>query len=67
MELALTCRYCGHKWEKTVYANVHIDDKCPKCDDRNIDVKELSKSKIDTYAGAPEFVKKDKKEDYYGF
>lgn len=56
MELLLTCRYCNNTWRlnpETLKANGYPE--CSKCGDENIDIKELDKSRIDSYIGCPKF------------
>lgn len=62
IDLLIICTYCGKTWTKVVYAmNAIENEKCSKCGDRNLDVRDNSKSKINYYAGSPPFpVKKDK-------
>lgn len=55
MELLFICRYCNNHWTKHVYSGASPEEKCLKCGDSNIDVKELSKYKIDSYIGCPPF------------
>jgi hypothetical protein len=60
MILALECLYCGHKWEKNAYNAISLEsERCPRCKDSNLKVKELSKSKVDYYVGCPPFPKKE--------
>lgn len=63
MELLFICRYCDHKWRKHVYSNTVTDEKCLRCGDTNIDVKELSKARIDSYIGCPPFPEKPIEKD----
>lgn len=63
MTLDLECTYCGFKWQKEVYAYQTTDQlKCENgnCKDSNLKIRDLSKTKIDTYKGCPPFPKKDK-------
>lgn len=62
MELLLICRYCDNKWTRNVYGKASLEEKCVKCGDTNIDVKELSKTKIDSYVGCPPFKEKEKEQ-----
>lgn len=60
MDLQFICRYCDHKWERNVYGTQGLEnERCPKCNDLDIQIKDLSKTKIDTYAGAPAFKEKE--------
>ena len=39
---------CGYNWKATIYARIHLNDKCPKCEDRKIkkfkdDIAEMNK------------------------
>jgi DNA-directed RNA polymerase subunit RPC12/RpoP len=58
MEVLFVCTYCNFKWTKKVYSASDTDIKCLKCDDKNLIVKELAKTKIDTYIGCPPFEEK---------
>lgn len=51
----MICRYCNKKWEKNIYAGSTTKEICSKCGDTNIDIRELSKTKIDSYIGCPAF------------
>lgn len=52
----LTCKYCNNKWIKQIYSNALVNtDCCPKCNDSNIVIKELSDAKIDYYKGCTPF------------
>lgn len=56
MKYKLTCLYCDHKWERLI--SNYLTSRtavCPRCDDRNITVKESKKSSTDYYQGSPEF------------
>lgn len=55
----MSCRYCGHQWRKEMHSSDDIDEKCFKCGDKNLDAKELSKARIDSYKGCPPFVYKE--------
>lgn len=64
MKVHITCKYCGHFWEKSVgplwdprYA------ECVKCHDKNLVVRDVADMKIDTYQGAPPF-EEDKTNQY---
>lgn len=56
MNLIIECTYCGHKWEKPVYNKQSIEEeKCVRCGDSNLKVRDASVSKIDAYKGCPAF------------
>jgi hypothetical protein len=55
MNFLLSCRYCGYEWNKMGYGHISEDESCLKCNDKNIDVRDLSKTKVDYYAGSPSF------------
>lgn len=46
-----------------MYSGSHTEEVCTKCGDSNIDVKELSKTKINTYLGCPPFPEEEKKKE----
>jgi hypothetical protein len=59
LELLLICSYCGNSWNKLAYSLASIEnDSCMVCGDKNLIVKDNSKSKIDYYQGSPAFEKK---------
>jgi hypothetical protein len=63
LEVLIICQYCGHKTTKVIYNQKSLtDETCDKCDDKNLVVKELSKSKIDFYEGCPPFPEKGVKD-----
>lgn len=51
MKIKLTCFYCNHKWEDTVWSsNINsLTVKCPVCYDRNIRVEKVDETKNDVY------------------
>lgn len=56
MDIELECTYCGHKWEKTIYNKSSIEsERCPKCKDASLKVRDLAKTKVDYYKGSPPF------------
>jgi hypothetical protein len=58
MDVQLECRYCGYIWEKTVYNRSTVEkEACLKCKDTNLNVRDLAKTKVNTYAGSPPFNK----------
>jgi hypothetical protein len=59
MEFLLTCLYCGNEWERVMYSGFSEVGNCPKCNDKNIDVKDLSKAKIDQYRDCAPFPEKE--------
>lgn len=61
MEVSFNCTYCDHKWTRNVYSLSGMEEVCPKCKDKNVKYKELSKSKIDYYQGCRPF--EEKKEE----
>ena len=63
MKALLTCLYCNHKWERNLYMGDAFEEKCGKCGDSNIDVKDLAKTKIDGYLGCKPFPDKEVKEE----
>lgn len=63
MKLLLTCRYCNFKWESVIYSNDISTEKCWKCGDTNIDVKDFDKTKIDGYIGCKPFPNKESYEE----
>jgi 5-methylcytosine-specific restriction endonuclease McrA len=64
MKLEFECTYCGHKWNKTAYDKQSVEDeKCPKCKDLTLKVRDVQVSKIDYYQGSPPFPAKDTKFD----
>lgn len=59
LNLLLICTYCGKKWERTVYGISNVEnERCSKCGDTKIEVRDNSKSKVDYYSGCPAFPKK---------
>jgi hypothetical protein len=60
MKVLLVCRYCAYSWERNMYMGEAFQEKCWKCGDTNIDVKDMAKTKIDGYVGCPEFPEKKK-------
>ncbi len=54
----LSCQYCANRWFLDYMPNEQ--PKCDRCNDTNIRVKDLAKSKIDYYQGAPAFEEKTK-------
>jgi hypothetical protein len=59
VNLIIECTYCGHKWEKAVYNKQSIEDeKCVRCGDSNLKVRDASVSKVDAYKGCPAFPQK---------
>lgn len=63
MDIKLTCTYCDHETVKQVYSIHDLDNEtCNKCGDRNLVIKDLAKTKIDTYRGSPPFVEKKDEE-----
>jgi hypothetical protein len=66
LALLLICQYCGKDWQVSVYSMASIQgERCPTCKDQNIRVRDLSKSDIDYYQGAPAFSEKETKSDNY--
>ena len=64
MDVVINCQYCGYKTVKVIYNQKSLEDEiCSKCGDRNLVIKELSKTKIDSYAGSPAFPEKDKSDN----
>jgi DNA-directed RNA polymerase subunit RPC12/RpoP len=60
MDVEIICKYCGHRTEKHIYSAASLEGiKCSVCGDKEMSVKDLSKTKIDTYAGAPPFTKSE--------
>jgi DNA-directed RNA polymerase subunit RPC12/RpoP len=56
MDIGLECTYCGHKWEKTFYNKHSIEaERCPRCKDASLKVKDLAKTKVDYYQDSPPF------------
>lgn len=52
----LICTYCDHKRITRFYNKLSIkSERCAKCNDKHLKVKDLSYVKIDTYAGSPDF------------
>jgi hypothetical protein len=50
MKVELHCQYCGYKSEREVFDPKYLKgDRCRKCNDLNLVVRELSAVKIDTY------------------
>jgi hypothetical protein len=63
MNVIIICQYCGFNEEKTVYnQNTLVNAKCSKCGDKNVELKDLDKTKIDTYSGSPAFKEPEKEE-----
>lgn len=56
--MQLTCQYCNWKWRLHIYSDSKIENKCNKCGDTNITVKELNKTRVDAYQGCPPFEEK---------
>lgn len=70
MRLYFQCTYCGDAWSQMVYSkHVPSDLRCALCNDRHIQVKEVSIKKIDYYQGCPPFPEdlEEKSIEYYGF
>jgi hypothetical protein len=60
MKVHIMCRYCGFKLVKEIYGQSSLEnEKCIKCGDRDLDVKEFSKSTVDYYQGCPPFPDKN--------
>jgi len=56
MIVSLKCNYCGCYWERYVPKKSEFrQPSCLKCGDQDISVRDLAKSKVDYYAGAPKF------------
>jgi Zn finger protein HypA/HybF involved in hydrogenase expression len=55
---SLECNYCGYQWEEN-WLNVNNPPSCSKCSDKNLKIKDNSKTKIDYYAGPPPFAKEE--------
>lgn len=56
MIVDIECTYCGKKWSRLIYARESLDsEKCSKCNDKNLKVRDQAKSKIDYYGGSPPF------------
>jgi hypothetical protein len=61
MEVEILCQYCGHKNVTVIYNQKSLEgETCNKCNDKNLIVREVSKSKIDYYEGSPAFPEKEK-------
>lgn len=59
MIIEMECEYCGNKWEAGAIELADIGRPiCLKCGDKNIKLKDASKSKVDYYQGSPAFSKK---------
>jgi protein-arginine kinase activator protein McsA len=59
MEVQIICRYCDHKIVKNIHNQTSTESMvCDKCGDGDLTFKDLSKTKIDSYAGAPAFPEK---------
>ncbi len=59
-EFLLICLYCGYEW--VLNNNPSKYTVCLKCKDKNLTIKDLSRTKVDYYAGSPPFEKKKEKE-----
>lgn len=53
MKADATCTYCAHAWEETILSR-HAVVRCPKCNDRQVRLREKAPKK-DYYEGAPPF------------
>lgn len=61
MEILITCTYCGHRLIKNFYDPKSVENlACEKCGDKNLEARDYSQIKIDSYAGAPPFPQKNK-------
>lgn len=54
MLVSIDCNYCGFGWEE-FWDDSH-DYRCHKCNDSNLNIESIEKSKVDYYKGAPAFV-----------
>ena len=64
MQIELTCQYCNFKDIKDVYNPESLKNECcRKCGDRNVELRDLSATKIDAYKGCPPFPPKEVKKD----
>ncbi len=63
MKVQIVCQYCDFKWIQAIYSPDNVDQKCLKCKDTNLVVKDLSKVQLDTYIGCPAFPE-EKEEDF---
>jgi len=60
MEVEINCQYCGHKTVKVIYNQKSLENEtCNRCNDKNLTVKELSKTKVDGYQDSPPFPEKN--------
>jgi hypothetical protein len=56
MKIEICCNYCGYKTVRNEYDESFIRNlSCYKCNDKDLVIKEVSKSKIDYYMGSPPF------------
>lgn len=54
--LHLECTYCGYTYEKEFfYGGTAEFERCAKCKDRHLIIRDKKEVKIDTYAGATPF------------
>ena len=64
MNFVIICLYCDHKETRQYFSKSMVKgDKCSRCGDKNLKVKEESSTKIDTYIGCPEFPDTESKDD----
>lgn len=65
VKVHLLCSYCDSRWITQVYGNQVPSHQliCPKCQSPTYTKQDkLMTEAIDTYAGAPEFIKKEEPE-----
>ena len=56
MRILIICKYCDYKWDRNVYsAQSPINEGCPRCKSKDLNVKPLDEAKVDYYAGCPPF------------
>ncbi len=56
MILEIECLYCGYKWERNVYMRTSMDnEKCLKCKDSHLKVRDMNDVKVNYYLGSPDF------------
>lgn len=56
MKIYVECKYCGRKWDETIWSENELADKRCKfdtCKSRDLIVKDLTTEKVDYYKDPP--------------